>query len=1009
MGSGGSSVIMGHFRLFEGFVSIALCLLMLAPHRAVAKWPFTIYSTNEGLAQSVVYCLFQDSRGYLWMGTQAGVCRFDGRNFTNFSIEDGLTHNVIRWIAEGPDRRIYLATERGISVSTGTRFEALRSRNGFTPLEVRTIAFDGEGTLWGGSYVQGLFRYQDGNYHFLETGGFEKAQVRSMLFDSKGRLWVGFYGTGIGCLENGQWRSLADQANSFSNTPRCFMELADGRILFGANGGLFQCQEDRIEEFLPDGNPLRTTITSLGRDGQGNLWIGTTRKGAYRVSQAGREMFSIEEGLPTDGVQSILVDHEGSTWFGTYGGGVCRLGTAQFRNFTPQQGFPYANVHAIYQDRAGVIWLGTNGGGLTRLEKDYFTLFSEADGLVDDKILCLKEDGDQRLWIGTLRGISLFKNGAFQNLREKEGLPHNTVYSIEQTEDGLVYAGTLDGMGIWNGQSFATRNQAHGLPHQRVECLRKIPGSAELLIGTARGLVLWRDDLVQKVFGPADGLPDDYISDIYVQTADRFWVATPQGLILVEGGVGRKFGVRDGLSAPLCYAVVEGQAGTIWVGTNNGLNRLSQAGFTSFSFRDGLLSNECNPRAAMRDAAGNLWFGTPAGVTIFRDLEKTSLLTPPFINLERVRVLGKTRAPTEVQRLENNENFLEFHFSGVSFVQSSSIQYAYKLKGLDRNWTETQVPHASYAALPPGSYEFLVRARNGDGVWSLQDARCAFTIVPPYYQTPWFVLIVLLILGGLIVFRYRTLTRRAAQLEAAVEERTQELARSNAELERLALRDQLTQVNNRHYLALIMDNEVANLKRGFFDSKEAGGAAQPGLGIILIDLDYFKMINDAYGHVAGDRVLQGMVHLIRTMIRESDVIVRWGGEEFLILLRGVLPDKIGELAERLRLKVEGHPFEVGLDKPIRLSISLGFCRFPSEWNPNEYEWADIIHLADLALYQAKRTGRNRTVGFQPMAEILDSLQEYKMYGTSLRGLDRCFTPVTEGQTTPPTVRPEGPR
>ncbi|MCB1050697.1 MAG: diguanylate cyclase [Acidobacteria bacterium] len=967
-----------------------LLLMWLLPASAVAKWPFTVYSTNEGLAQSVVYTLFQDSRGYLWIGTQAGVSRFDGRIFVNYSTDDGLSHNVVRDVVEDASGTLFFATERGICRYDGRQFHPVLDRDGNGPQEVRCLAIDKQGVLWGGSYQQGLFYFKDNRFVFVETPDYTSGVVRALHLSENGRLWVGFYGDGLGYYENNQWHSLAHLRNNYNETVRDIFENEDGSILFGTNYGAYLYKDNTIQEYLVGDRPLRTACTDIERDRQGNMWFGTSRRGAVRLSGDSTENFSIEEGMPTDGVQCILVDHEGNTWFGTYGGGVCRLGTTRFRNYTTQNGFPYPNVNAIFQDRSGAIWLGTNGGGITKLENGTFTLYDEKDGLVDDKILCLNQDHEGRIWIGTLRGISIYDKGQFSPIREQDGLPHNTVYCIEPSQDGNIYIATLEGLGIWNKGQIVALNSVNGFPHNRIEVVADYPERASLLVGTARGLVYFKDGLVERILTAHDGLLDDFINDIYVQSANRIWVATPRGLCLVENDRITTYSTIDGLSAPICYAMVEGEPNVLWVGTNNGLNRFRNGQFTAFSFRDGLASNEINPRAAIKDQAGNLWFGTPNGVTVFRNLEKSPTLTPPYINLNSVTVLGQERNLDQLSRLASNENYLEFNFTGISFVQSNNLLYAYKLEGMDPDWIQTTHQNASYAALPPGTYTFKVKARNGDGVWSTYTAEVPIEIIPPFYKSLWFFGLVLAAVLGILWARWHAFKLQARALEAKVRERTHELARSNAELERLALRDQLTQTNNRHYLDLIMETEYANLKRTFFDSQESATNRKETLGFIMFDLDYFKMINDAYTHAVGDKVLRAITHMIRPMVRESDVLVRWGGEEFLILLRSVYPEKIGELSERLRLKVESTRIPVDLEQPVQLTISLGYCHFPTDWNPNEYYWTDIVHLADLALYQAKRRGRNQTVGFMPTPEILERLDEVKRSGDSVSGLESSF-------------------
>lgn len=950
----------------------------------VSRLPITVYSVNEGLAQSVVYALCQDTRGYMWLGTQAGVSRFDGREFTNYNYDDGLAHNKVRGIIELRNSDMLFATERGISRFDGKTFSTLVDQNGVSPTSVRCLLEAKDGSLWGGSFEEGVFRYQDDTFVFFgPKDGFVTSRVRAILEDRSGRIWVGLYGGGVCYWEDGRWVFF----DAFTQGPemaeldadiresqlfvRTLFEEPDGSILFGSNQGVYRIRDGVVSPFSADPSIRSNANSSIVRDAQGDTWLGTTRKGVIHYSDGHVEFLGIREGMSNNGIQSILRDNEDKLWFGTYGGGVCRLGRSNFFNYTAQPGFSYDNVYALWEHSNGTLWLGTNGGGLFRLANGEFTHFDKSNGMIGDKILCLAEDHDGGLWIGMLRGVNRYHQGRFTAFQKEDGLSHNTVYSIAVTQDGTIWFGTFDGMTSYADGQFRRFTVEDGLAHHRVQSFCE-SRDGTLWIGTAHGLTAFRNGRCGRSYHVEDGMVGDSINHMFEDDLNRLWIATSQGLVCYQDGRFSNFTTKDGLSGPICNVVLQDDRGCFWIGTNNGLNRFDGRRFAVFTYRDGLPSNEINKSAGIRDRNGNLWFGTTQGVTNFRSAEPQGKLPAPFININDIRVLGESRPLVSLERLRHFENYIQIEFTGISFSDSNNITYTYMLEGLDSNWIFSDAPVAVYAALDPGAYSFIVRAGNSDGVWSDPPARVDFTIVPPFWRTPWFVLASLCVLVAAVGMRFYGLKKRTRFLEQKVSERTTELEMINQKLEGMAHTDQLTGAMNRHFLNLMMPGETARLKRSHFDFV-AGAREAPSLGFALMDLDLFKDVNDAYGHDIGDVVLQKITLFLKKFIREYDLIVRWGGEEFLLVIRDITFDRLRELSERIRRNLAEYKLGLDVDPDLKVTTSLGYCVFPLDRDPASFPWNRIVKLADLALYEAKSRGRNRSIGVQPTRELLDAI------------------------------------
>jgi len=317
----------------------------------------------------------------------------------------------------------------------------------------------------------------------------------------------------------------------------------------------------------------------------------------------------------------------------------------------------------------------------------------------------------------------------------------------------------------------------------------------------------------------------------------------------------------------------------------------------------------------------------------------------------------------------------EAEFAGLTFVKGSQINYQTRMDGLEPDWHATETREVRYSALAPGSYRFEVRARIGRGEWS-EPATLAFQVYPAWWQTWWVKLLEglgVLGLGGLGAWwRVASLQRRNRLLEDMVAERTLELAQANEQLKNQSLTDPLTGLKNRRFLGMCMPDDVAQLNRVHHTALKLGDkrlAVNIDMIFIMVDLDHFKDVNDRYGHAAGDLVLQEVAQLLRLATRDTDTIVRWGGEEFLVVARNAArADAIG-LMERIRQQVAAHAFRLEDGREIHCTCSMGFTFYPFvHGQPELLPWERLVDLADHCLYAAKRGGRNAWVGLYPAAD-----------------------------------------
>jgi diguanylate cyclase (GGDEF)-like protein len=309
-------------------------------------------------------------------------------------------------------------------------------------------------------------------------------------------------------------------------------------------------------------------------------------------------------------------------------------------------------------------------------------------------------------------------------------------------------------------------------------------------------------------------------------------------------------------------------------------------------------------------------------------------------------------------------------FAALTYLKQDVIEYQVRLLGLEDEWRPALSREVRYAPLAPGQYRFETRARLRPGVWSAP-AAVTFTIAPAWWQTSSARVLALLVVAALVVLGHRArvalLRRRNRELEALVAQRTSELADVNTRLMNLSVTDALTGMKNRRYLDYCMPEYMADAQRRHESMSRAGldpTRANADLLFFLLDLDRFKDINDRFGHAAGDRVLVDIHVLLQTIMRDTDSLVRWGGEEFLLVARNSSRHEAAAIAERIRCAIAGHAFIVGKrTTSLRLTCSIGFAPFPFlPMDRNRFGWQEVLDIADTCLYAAKHAGRNRSAG-----------------------------------------------
>ncbi|HEY0723380.1 MAG TPA: two-component regulator propeller domain-containing protein, partial [Pyrinomonadaceae bacterium] len=499
--------------------------------------------------------------------------------------------------------------------------------------------------------------------------------------------------------------------------------------------------------------------------------------GLARLLNGNVETFTSTDGLSSNLVLSLFEDREGSIWIGTEAGGLNLLKSKKFNTLTTKDGLPSDLVKAIYQDAQGGIWIGSNGGGLTLLKNGKFTTWTTRDGLSSDVVLSLAGDANGVIWIGTPDGLNRFKDGKFQVFTFADGLSNDLVRSVLVDRNGVLWVGTRDGLNSFRDNEFRTYTVQDGLANNFIGAIYE-DSKGNLWVGTLGGLSKIKDGKFQT-FTTKDGLSSNTVISLYEDAAGDLWIGTN------GGGLNRlredKFAFFSSyaLSADVIYRILEDKQQNLWCSSNKGIFRVSKAELDKvagnsnasanpvfYGPADGTLTREASGGghpAGWRTSDGRMWFATIKGIAVI-DPEHIPLNTsPPPIAIEQLFVDNQSIPLTQNITLSPSSSRLDFYYTALSFIAPENVRFKYKLEGFDDDWIEGGARRvASYTNLRPGNYRFRVIAANNDGVWNETGTAVEFYLEPRFYQTYWFFVLCVALLGLTAWQLYRMRVRRMA-------------------------------------------------------------------------------------------------------------------------------------------------------------------------------------------------------------------------------------------------------
>ena len=788
----------------------------LDSRRELSQFNHEVWLTENGLPQNTVHAIAQTRDGYIWIGTEEGLARFDGVKFTIFDKQNTpeIKSNYIRTLFTDRQGALWIGTAQGLVRMLNNKFTLFTRDDGLPSETIQAVYEDRAGNLWVAT-ANGLGLLKSGGLTtFTTKERLISGSIQALSEDAGGSLWIATP-YGVGRIKDGKFTNYTVRDGLGSNSVRAIQQDRDGRLWFGSLGGLTSFDGNRFTTYTSrDGLP-NDRIISLQADRDGGLLIGTAG-GLSRLTDGRFTGFNAGETLSTSTILSLLQDLEGNVWIGTESGGINLLKDTKFTTYTVRNGLSNDLVKSIYEDHQGNTWIGTDGGGLNLLRNGKLNVYTTRDGLSSNVVLSLFSDNTGNLWVGTPDGLNRFNQGKFTIYTSAEGLANNDVRSVYVDRSGSLWIGTRGGLTRMKNGVFKTFTEVDGLPNDLITTLHE-DTRGNLWIGTFGGLGKLTNEEF-STFTTRDGLSSDTVISLHEDSDGTLWIGTNGGgLNRMKDGKFTTFTTNNGLLDDVVYRILEDGQNNLWLSCRKGIFHISKKELDEFAkgmiasiapvaygTADGMMTRECSGGghpAGWRGSDGKLWFPTIKGVAII-DPEriKTNSHAPPVV-IEQIRIDDKSFAPSERLELPAGTTRFDLYYTAPSFLAPEKVRFKYKLEGFDEDWIDSGTRRiAYYTNLRPGAYTFRVIASNNDGVWNETGAAFAFYLQPYFYQTYWFYTLCLLALAMLawLVFRLRVRGMQA-QFGAVLTERTriareihdnlaQEMAAISVQLEVVARR-----------------------------------------------------------------------------------------------------------------------------------------------------------------------------------------------------------------------------
>jgi len=933
--------------------------MLACPAARGQQYSFQLFGLDQGLTNLTAKSLFQDRIGFIWVGTENGVFRYEGERFRKFGEKEGLPASVSASIGEAPDgsvlvgkpqglfrlksdhfepvslgrkagiwyysgivhdgSRTWVATDAGL-LSIGVATDgSLVAQPGPRPssdslLRAQSVLVGGDSVWWGCG--NSLCQSSRGRVTVRgEESGLDSAPVVSITRDRSGNLWIS---------QKRHLRVLYEGASRFEDpetplpvvSPGAPRVDSEGRLLVPTNEGL-AIREGSSFRIAGRSSGILPPIYSVLQDRGGSVWLAFAGRGLAKWLGYGLwESFTAASGLGSETIYEILPRPDGTVWVGSEAGLFRGRHVNGAWAWTIVKSTGAIPIHAVQPAPDGSIWLGSDSNGVGRFDPktERVHWFSTADGLDGQNFWAVLIDRDGNIWAGSDKGLFRSSPASIQFHRVEEAAINDAtlsrVFTLIQAPNGDIWAGSATG--VWRYSYGAWRHYT-----------------------TAQGL---RDKTVLALAAARNG-------DVWI--GYRLTGVITRLRVNGSNPVFEHFDPPGGQPINITYFLGFDPRGHLWAGTNLGvLIRDENGRWDQYDHRDGLVWDDCDLHSFAPDPDGHVWIGTSAGLSRFLPDAARTRPEPPRTVFTSVVRDKKEMDPARPFSVPYSSDPLITRFTSLHFGRDRDILFRYRLNPVSASWRETSDRELQFPAMPPGKYRLEVEARDTRSGWDGAPASIDFEVIAPLWRRWWFITGLVLACALLVGYILRRKNARTAAirsaLETAVLERTKELSHQYRH-------DVLTGLPNRLLFGEQLQRELLAAPR-----------EKVCVGVLFIDLDRFKRINDTWGHQTGDQFLKRIADRLLSGLHSGETIARIGGDEFIVLIPG--------LRRRNDAAIRGRELQRMLDDPIALegknvfaTMSVGIATFPDD----ALEASALMAAADAAMYSAKASGKNQVRLFEP--------------------------------------------
>jgi signal transduction histidine kinase/ligand-binding sensor domain-containing protein len=788
--------------LILAVVGVILCpsAMALAPNRRISQYAHSAWRIQDGFFSGTPQTITQTSDGYLWIGTEGGLVRFDGVRFVPWTAPDGrqLPSSQIHSLLGASDGSLWIGTSRGLAHwSKGELFTFSAE-----PAFVEAIVEDAKGMVW---MTRSQVRDAEGILCQVGDGtprchgaadGIPFPYAQPLFSDALGNLWIGS-SLGLCRWKSGDAKTYIVKALMRVKGLAGVSAIAsgnEGSVLVGMRQqgkglGLQELRQGVWQGYiLPGLNGPEMHVSTLLRDHEGDLWIGTANDGLYRVHAGQADHFGSADGLSSDAVQGFYEDREGDLWVAT-SRGIDRFHDTRVVSYSIREGLTSEDVDSVLASRDGAVWIG-NLHALDVLRHERFNGIGPRKGLPGTLVTSLFEDQSGRIWVGVDSGLAVYENARFRSVTKSDGGSLGVVTAIAEDVDHNIWAATTQ-PALFRIQDLAVREEIQPPRIPRVLSLAADPKDGIWLGLTNGSIARYQHGRLDTV---TTNRPGSFsVRNLLIDADGSAWWVTQEGLFRWKEGRVENLTSHNGLPCDDIFALVRDSQGSLWLDTQCGLVAIDSVELERWWHQpdrklrvktldvfDGVQPGLTNFRPEVSRAPdGKLWFANENILQVVDPEHLDGNRVPPPVLVEQVIADRIKYVVGEKLRLPARTRDIEIDYTALSLVVPEKVKFRYKLEGRDANWQDPENSRrAFYSDLPPGNYQFHVIASNNDGLWNEQGATARFSVLPAFYQTAWFRALSVLAGVGFLWLLYALRVRRlATSIQARFDERLEERER----------------------------------------------------------------------------------------------------------------------------------------------------------------------------------------------------------------------------------------